>query len=96
MNYYNGYTIYKKDRSDRSGGGVLLVIKTDYFQFIQEYSPDLDILQQLKVVSAEVTTIHNKKILFSSVSWPDPDNAPYSWMENLIFFLIMLVIHSKI
>jgi exonuclease III len=36
----SGFTIYRKDREDRYGAGVLVAIKTDSFKSVKEFSPN--------------------------------------------------------
>ena len=35
---HSGFTIFRRDRSDRGGGGVLLAIKTDSFKVVKEFN----------------------------------------------------------
>ena len=41
-----GYTIYKKDRANRCGGGVLIAIKTGSFKSVKEFQPDIELLKK--------------------------------------------------
>ncbi|XP_048586215.1 uncharacterized protein LOC116614508 [Nematostella vectensis] len=85
--FHSGYTIYRRDRNDREGGGVLIAAKSDSFKAIKEWKPDMTLFQDLEVVSAELTTSCNRKVLFSSFYWPDPDSDPYVWLEKFNNYL---------
>ena len=52
---------------------MLIALKQDSFNSVQEYTPGIASIQELKVVSAQVTTAPSQKILFPSIYWPDPD-----------------------
>ena len=39
--FHCGYTIYRKDQNNRGGGGVLIALKQDSFNSVQEYTPDI-------------------------------------------------------
>lgn len=45
------------------------------------------ILNDLELVSAELTTACDQKILFTSTYWPDPDTTSTGWLEKLNIFL---------
>ena len=51
-----GFTIYRKDRTNRRGGGVLIAIRTESFRSVKEYSLHMDELEQLEIVATEVKT----------------------------------------
>ena len=80
-----GYTIYRKDRANRCGGGVLIAIKTGSFKSVKEFQPDIEEIQQLEIVSTEVRTAHNKKLLYCCCYRP-PDADP-SWTYAFATFL---------
>ena len=63
---HSGFTIYRKDRKDRYGGGVLVAIKTDSFKSVKEFSPDEEEFGDLEIVSAELRTVTDKNFLLSS------------------------------
>ena len=82
---HSGFTIHRKDRKNRCGGGVLIAIKTDTFKSVKEYLPDIEELQQLEIVSTEVRRANNKKILYCCCYRPpDADN---SWTDAFNTFL---------
>ena len=68
------FIIYRKDRKHRNGGGVLIAAKASSFKSMREYVPDSENLEDLELVCVEITTSCNKKVLFCSIYWPDPDN----------------------
>lgn len=80
-----GYTIFRKDRINRSGGGVLIGIKTGSFKSVKEFLPNLNNLQDLEIVSVDLVTASNHNILFCSCYRP-PD-ADFSWIEKFNIFL---------
>ena len=46
---HSGFTIFRRDRSDRGGGGVLIAIKTASFKAVKELKPESEAeLQQLR------------------------------------------------
>ena len=49
--------------------------------------PDSENLEDLELVCAEKTTFCNKKVLFCSIYWPDPDNDTSCWLEEFNIFL---------
>ena len=46
--------VYRKDRKDRNGGGVLIAAKANSFKSMQEYVPDAENLEDLELVCAEM------------------------------------------
>ena len=62
---HSGITIFRRDRSDRGGGGVLIAIKTASFKAVKEFKPELEAeLQQLEIIFTEITTLTGQRILF--------------------------------
>ena len=59
-----GFTIYRKDRTNRRGGGVLIAIRTESFQSVKEYTLHVNELEQLEIVATEVKKADNQKLLF--------------------------------
>lgn len=82
---HSEYTIFRKDRINRSGGGVLIGVKTASFKSVKEYLPKSEELQHLEIVSADLVTASNHHLLFCSCYRP-PDADP-SWMEKFNSFL---------
>ncbi len=82
---HSGFTIYRKDRTNRCGGGVLIAIKTETFKSVKEYQPGIEELQQLEIVSTEGETANNKKLLYCCCYRP-PD-ADLSWTDAFNTFL---------
>ena len=80
---HSGYTIFRKDRVGRNGGGVLVGIKTNSFCSVKEFSLNSDEMEGLEIVSAILTTASNKRLLFSSCYRP-PDA---DWMGKFNKFL---------
>ena len=59
--FHSGFTKFGRDRSDRGGGGVLIVIKTASFKAVKEFKPESEAeLQQLEIIFAEITTLTAK------------------------------------
>ena len=63
-----GFTIFRRDRSDRGDGGVLIAIKTaSGFKAVKEFKPELEAeLQQLETIFAEITTLTGQRNLFNN------------------------------
>ena len=62
---HSGFTIYRKYRKDRYGGGVLVAIKTDSFKSEKEFSPNGEEFEDLEIVSTESrTVILTRKLYF--------------------------------
>ena len=62
---HSGFTIFRRDRSDRGGGRVLIAIKTAYFKAVKEFKPESEAgLQQLEIIFAKITTLPGQRILF--------------------------------
>ena len=77
-----GLTIFRRDRSDRGGGGVLFAIKTASFKAVKEFKPESEAeLQQLQIIFAEITTLTGQIILFCFCYGP-PNEDP-SWMDEV-------------
>ena len=55
-----GYTIYRTDRLNQNGGGVLIAIKTDSFTSVREYLVDSDELLDLEIVLRLPPTVRKK------------------------------------
>ena len=61
---HDGYIIYRKDRDTRHTGGVLIAVKTNSFKSVKKFLPSSDEqLQQLEIMSTELTTASDQKIL---------------------------------
>ena len=61
---HSGFTIFRRDRSDRGGGGVLIATKTTSFKAVKEFKPESEAeLQQLEIIFAEITTLTCRRIL---------------------------------
>ena len=62
---HSGCTIFRRDRSDRGGGGVPIAIKTASFKAVKEFKPESEAeLQQLEIIFVEITTLTGQRILF--------------------------------
>ena len=84
--FHSGFTIFKRDRSDRGGGGVLIAIKTASFKAVKEFKPESEAeRQQLEIIFAEITTLTGQIILFCFCYGP-PTEDP-SWMDVFDNFL---------
>ena len=83
---HSGFTILRRDRSDRGGGGVLIAIKTASFKAVKEFKPEPEAeLQQLEIIFAEITTLNGQMILFCFCY--RPLNEDPSWMDIFNNFL---------
>ena len=60
----SGFTIFRRDRSDRGdGGGVLIAIKTASFKAVKEFKSESEAeLQQLVIIFAEFTTLTDQRM----------------------------------
>ena len=75
-----------RDRSYRGGGEVLISIKTAFFKAVKEFKPESEAeLQQLEIISAEITTLTGQRILFCFCY--RPPNKDRSWMNEFDNFL---------
>ena len=55
---YYYFTIFRRDRSDRGGGRVLIAIKTASFKAVKEFIPEWEAeLQELKIIFAKITML---------------------------------------
>ena len=78
---HDDYAIYRKDRQPRTGGDVMMVVKTN--SFIS--SCDEDIETDIEVVSAELVT--RSKLKYVICCCYRPPKAGQSWLENFNSFL---------
>ena len=86
LHSHAGFTIFKTDRSDRGGGGVLIAIKTASFKAVKEFKPESEAeLQQLEIIFAAITTLTGQRILFC-FCYGTPIEDP-SWMDVFDNFL---------
>ena len=83
---HSGFTIFRRDRSDRGGGGVLIAIKTVSFEAVKEFKPESEAeLQQLEILFAEISTLTGQRILFC-FCYGTPIEDP-SWIDVFDNFL---------
>ena len=62
---HSGFTIFRRDRSDRGGGGVQIAIETASFKAVKEFKPESEAeLQQLEIIFAKIITLTGQRILF--------------------------------
>ena len=60
-----GFKMFRRDRSDRSRGRVLIAIKTASLKAVKEFKPESEAeLQQLEIIFVEITTLTGQRILF--------------------------------
>ena len=82
---HSGFTIFRRDRSDRGGGGVLIAIKTTTFKAVKEFKPESEAeLQQLEITFAEITTLGGQRILFC-FCYGHPMKTQIGWIYSIIF-----------
>ena len=73
---HSGFTIFRRDRPDRGGCGVLIAIKTASFKAVKEFKPESEAeLIQLEIIFAEITTFTSQRILFCFCYRP-PNGRP--------------------
>ena len=84
---HSGFTILRRDRSDRGGGGILIAIKTASFKAVKEFKPESEAeLQQLEIIFAKITTLTGQRILFCFCYRPPNDlKTQVGWMDSIIF-----------
>ena len=87
------FSIFRKDRKERSGSGVLIAVKTNSFKTVKEFLLDEYDLQELEIVSTELRTVTDKKILYCCCYRP-PD-ANQCWMEKFKFYLQTVCAHYE-
>ena len=71
--------------NDVRHGGVLIAIRTEYFQSVKEYSLHMDELEQLGIAATEVKTVADQKLLFCCCY--RTRDADLSWMDQFKTFL---------
>ena len=77
---HSGFTIFRRDRSDRVAGVVLIAIRTASFKAVKEFKPESEAeLQQLEIIFAQITTLTGQRILFCSCY--GALNEDPSWMD---------------
>ena len=83
---HSGFTIFRRGRSDRDGGGVFIAIKTASFKAGKKFKPESEAeRQQLEIIFAEITTLTGQRILFCFCY--RPPNEDQSWMDVFDNFL---------
>ena len=83
---HSGFTIFRRNRSDRGGGGVLIAIKTASFKAVKEFKPESEAeFQQLEIIFAKITKLTGQRILFCFCY--RPSNEDPSWMDVFDNFL---------
>ena len=61
----SGFTIFRRDRSDPGGAGVLIAIKTAPFKAVKEFKHESEAdLQHLKSIFAKIAKLVGQRILF--------------------------------
>jgi hypothetical protein len=73
---HDDYAIYRKDREPRTGGGVMVAVKSS--SFIS--SRDVDIKTDIEVVSTELVT--TSKLKYVICCCYRPPNTDQSWLEK--------------
>lgn len=80
---HEGYTIFRKDRTDRRGGGVLIAAKSSLFRSVKNIPSTTT--TNLELISAEFETFSGQKILLTSLYRPDHDDE--TWQASFNHFL---------
>ena len=84
----DNFTIYRKDRTAQragGGGGGLIAVRNDSSKSVKQYFPTSNEIDQIEIVSAELTTHHEQKVLFSSY-YRSP-NSGSDWVDMFNIFL---------
>ncbi|EDO31688.1 predicted protein [Nematostella vectensis] len=79
--FHSGYTIYRRDRNDREGGGVLIAAKSDSFKAIKEWKPDMTLFQDLEVLISSLIFVAS---LFFRVSFNENAKEQSRDTENAL------------
>ena len=83
---HSGFTIFRRDRSDRGDGGVLIAIKTASFKAVKEFKPESEAeLQQLEIIFAEIIAGLLVKEFYSVFAMGHPMKTQVGWMCSIIF-----------
>ena len=91
---HSGFTIFRRDRSDRGGGGVFIAIKTASFKAVKEFKPESEAeLQQLEIIFDEITTLPGQRILVCSC-YGHPMKTQVGWMYSIIFCMNFVTIST--
>ena len=77
------YTIIRKDRIARRGGGVLIAVKSSLFRSVKEFSTPAS--SDLELISVEAESALSQKILFCSCY--RTKEADEKWMDSFKNFL---------
>ena len=82
---HSGFTIFRRDRSDRGGGGVLFAIKTASFKAVKGFKPESEAeLQQLEIIFAKLLRLLVKEF-YSVFAMGHPMKTQIGWMYSIIF-----------
>ena len=91
---HSGFTIFRRDRPVRGGGGVLIAIKTASFKAVKEFKPESEAeLQQLEIIFAEITTPTGQRI-YSVFAMGHPMKAQAGRMYSITFCMKFVTIDS--
>ena len=77
---HSGFTISRRDRSDRGGGGVLIAIKTASFKAVKEFKPESEAELQLEKLLRLLV-----KEFYSVFAIGHPMKTQVGWMYSIIF-----------
>ena len=81
----DNFTIYHKDCTAQRAGGVLIAVRNDSFKSVKQYFPTSNEIDQIEIVSVELTTHREQKVLFSSCY--RPPNSGSDWVDMFNIFL---------
>ena len=82
---HSGFTIFRRDRSDRGGGGVLIGIKTASFKAVKEFKPESEAeLQQLEIILPKLPRLLVKEF-YSVFATVHPVKTQVGWMYSSNF-----------
>ena len=92
---HSGFTIFRRDRSDRGGGGVLIAIKTASFKAVKEFKPESEVeLQQLEIIWLKLLSLLVKE-LYSVFAMGHPMKTQVGWMYSIIFCMKFVTSSTK-
>ena len=101
---HSGFTIFRRDRSDRGGGGVLIAVKAASFKAVKKFKPESEAeLQQLEIIFVKITTLTGQRVLiaikttsFKAVKEFKPESEAELQQLEIIFVKISTLTGQRI